>query len=231
MKWIKFMTNAGEDDALVDLMEEYGAAGYGYFWLLVGLCASKYDGNRAFVFRLHVRTISQKLRCKPSAVGRLLTRCEQSKLFSVTKEGNVFVITWPKLLKFAHKDAISSGQRRATGGPEAGPIKGEENRREERGSPPVSSADLIAQENELKAQAAETTQSIITALGEHHLEADARTWLTPVAWSMVETLRGWDHLKSEFKKEKITKSDLSRWDLMAFNRLKNGIHGGENVQR
>lgn len=125
LKWFKHYTVAHDDAELAEVCDELGLVGYAYFWILAELCAAKYEGDSASEFTLSRRGLASKFRCKPARVGYILRMYEESGLFSLTELNNNFIIEWPKLLKFVHRDAFSSSQRPATNRPLSGPTKAE----------------------------------------------------------------------------------------------------------
>lgn len=121
MKWIKYYTNASDSDGLEDLMDRGGPAAYGRFWMLVGFLAREWDGVTEPTFAYHLKTITRTLRYHRVLDSvTFLRSLELSRLSTSDIDGDVVTISMPKLLKYCHKDAVSSGLRPATGTPETG---------------------------------------------------------------------------------------------------------------
>lgn len=138
MKWFKHYTNASEDSAIAALEDKFGGAiAHGVFFKIVELCAAKYEGDNNFIFEFHRTTLRRKLGLTYKKIESILEVGSKYFLFFFKKTEDSYVIEFPKLSKYVHKDGLSSSKRRASGGPVAGQKK-EEERKEEAGEKVVA---------------------------------------------------------------------------------------------
>jgi len=84
MKWFKHQCNASDNLALNNLIDEFGLKGYAWWFLLLELCAEKFDGISEPEFRFHIRTVKLKLRASGANVSSFLRRCDAAALLSCT---------------------------------------------------------------------------------------------------------------------------------------------------
>ena len=76
MKWFKHYTDASNNDAINRLEQEFGYEGYGVYWKITELCASKYDAksgpDNAPVFTLNKLKTKKLLGLTQSKIENIL---------------------------------------------------------------------------------------------------------------------------------------------------------------
>ncbi len=123
MKWFKHYSVASQDGSMNRVIDEHGLIAYSYFWLLVEQCAAKYEGDGNFTFQLSMSQVRRLWRIRSLRVELLLHSYSTNNFFNSTIVEDLITISWPKLAKYVHKDAISSAVRPATSPPLAGQKK------------------------------------------------------------------------------------------------------------
>jgi len=111
MIWFKHYCKASRSNELNDLMDEYGAAGYGLYWLLVELCYEKWDGKSQPKFEIHPRVLKEKLRLSAAKTTKFLQFCAKVKLFHFAKHEKNYEIDFPKLSDILDKDTKYNRKR------------------------------------------------------------------------------------------------------------------------
>ena len=115
MHWFKHYSNASDNRAMNHLMDEFGPQGYAWFFLLLELCAEKWDGKSEPKFTFHQRTVRQKLRTSLGKVQLFLERSQTLGQLSFNFSEKEFEINIPKLLEIkSSRDVVKNSK---------GPIK------------------------------------------------------------------------------------------------------------
>ncbi len=110
MKWFKHMANAGDDDFIEWLEEEYGFEGYGRWWRIIETIAKSMDKNRDDPSAEHTwKKWQTKLRGKRSQLlGYLLAMQLRGKI-EVEYNEEVLKITCSKVLEMRDEYSRKSG--------------------------------------------------------------------------------------------------------------------------
>lgn len=100
MRWFKHITSTRTDEKMALVLEEFGAFGYGAFWILLEMIAEKVDEtDRDFV------TYPESVFCKNLGVSRgklakFLQFFAEIEIFSVEKCGKLITVKSPNILKY-----------------------------------------------------------------------------------------------------------------------------------
>jgi hypothetical protein len=100
MRWFKHMAHSHNDEVLSELMDKFGAEGYGVWWLILEKIAGLMDETpRTFArFSLKVWATSAKVSVKK--LQSLVTFLEKSGTFIIKMDGEYLSIDCPNLLKY-----------------------------------------------------------------------------------------------------------------------------------
>lgn len=99
MKWFKHMADASNDEALADLIDEFGLEGYGRWWLLIETIALQMDkSNKCSVEYSWVKW-QALLKGKRNKLRLFLERLENYGKIKLKENGNKLEIKCPKLLE------------------------------------------------------------------------------------------------------------------------------------
>jgi len=99
MKWFKHHCSASDSRNVNHLIDEFGIQGYAWWFLLLELCAEKYDGTGEPEFTFHRRVVQLKLRSTWTRVQLLLDSCSTRGQLTWTAVGQEINIKIPKLLE------------------------------------------------------------------------------------------------------------------------------------
>ncbi len=107
MKWFKHYSDASKSRVINHLMDEFGPQGYAWFFLLLELCAEKWDGKSRPVFVFHTRVIRQKLRISLVKLELFLNICQVKGqlLFNFSKKE--VQISIPKLAEIKSSRSVT----------------------------------------------------------------------------------------------------------------------------
>lgn len=100
MRWFKHMTTSADDEKLAMVLDECGLAGYGFFWRVLEMIASKVDDSGKNYCAYSRRTWCIKLAINHQTWSKMIASCEQAGLFVVSDEGHVIKVESPNILKF-----------------------------------------------------------------------------------------------------------------------------------
>lgn len=100
MRWFKHMSLSQNDETLSELMDEFGAEGYGVWWIILEKIAQHMDEtNRCFArFSLKVWANSAKVSAKKFQ--NIVRFLEKKSSFILKYEENYLTISCPNLLKY-----------------------------------------------------------------------------------------------------------------------------------
>jgi hypothetical protein len=100
MKWFKHYTDASNGKFLNTIMDEFGVEGYAWYFMILELCAEKWDGKGAPIFTFHQRVLLQKLRIRKLKLHSYLTKVQLECGFSYTITQHLIQIEVPKLSEY-----------------------------------------------------------------------------------------------------------------------------------
>lgn len=81
-------------------MDEFGVEGYAWYFMILELCAEKWDGRGAPKFTFHQRVLLQKLRVRKLKLHSYLTKVQLECGFSYTITQHLIQIELPKLSEY-----------------------------------------------------------------------------------------------------------------------------------
>ena len=103
MPWFKHYNNASTSLSIQKMMIELGVIGYAYYFLLLELLCSKFDGSNC-VIDLTLSEVAVKLRIKSGRVQVILKSFSSSNLVTLESLGVIIRINAPILLELKSKD-------------------------------------------------------------------------------------------------------------------------------
>ena len=121
MRWMKHLTTASDDEAMAALIDEFGPAGYGVFWIILEKIALQMDETDRCETRYSIKkwsSFAQISSKKFQNIVEFLSNPEnfpsKNPIFSTKKDGNFLAIGCRKLLKYrdeySRKKSQKSGQ-------------------------------------------------------------------------------------------------------------------------
>jgi hypothetical protein len=113
MRWFKHLTAAHNDEALAEVLDEFGAEGYGMWWLILEKIAAQMDKTDRCFARYSLKNWSKT--CQVSAKKfqkfvSFLSKLEKLSAKKCEKNSNFLIIECPNLLKFRDEYTKKSGQ-------------------------------------------------------------------------------------------------------------------------
>lgn len=109
MPWFKHYNNASTSLSIQTMMIELGVIGYAYYFLLLELLCSKFDGTSC-VIDLTISEVAVKLRIKSGRVEVILKSFSTSNLVTSESLGVIVRINAPILLELKSKDFARARQ-------------------------------------------------------------------------------------------------------------------------
>lgn len=118
MPWFKHYNNASTSLSIQKMMLDLDVVGYAYYFLLLELLCSKFDGFNC-VIDLTTREVGVKLRIKSGRVQVILRSFSESNLLTWESHGVIIRINAPILLELKDKDFRRASRQRANDAPVA----------------------------------------------------------------------------------------------------------------
>lgn len=100
MKWFKHMSASWEDEKLSRIVDEAGLEGYGFWWRMVEIVASKVDENNITLVTFSLKKWCSLFVVRPQKLRRLLTLCEDCGMFKSVSDGDMITVDIPNILKY-----------------------------------------------------------------------------------------------------------------------------------
>jgi hypothetical protein len=100
MRWFKHISNSHNDEILSELMDEFGAEGYGVWWLILEKIAQLMDESDRTSARFSVKVWANSAKVSAKKFQNIVTFLEKKQRFSLKRDGNYLTIDCPKLLKY-----------------------------------------------------------------------------------------------------------------------------------
>jgi hypothetical protein len=115
MDYFKHYSTSSDSKLINHLMDEFGHAGYAYWFLLLELCAENWDGQGSASFRFHTRIVRQKLRISQTKLELFLTFCQGKGNLLFNFHKSELEIDMPKLLEVkTSRKVIKSNKKQST---------------------------------------------------------------------------------------------------------------------
>lgn len=108
MRWVKHMTASHDDEKLADLIDRYGHAGYGLWWLVVEIVGARLEGGEPEV-TYPVSKWSHLLSVRGSHVSQTLSKLAVTHLVTVVRHDDDITVKIPNLLKYRDEYSRKSG--------------------------------------------------------------------------------------------------------------------------
>jgi len=113
MRWFKHLSQAAEDEKLSEILELYGAEGYGIYWIILEKIAFLMDGTEKTTARYSVKKWSKFCGKSPKVFRKFLESFQKLLLFRVEicqNNSDFLIIDCPNLLKYRDEYSKKSGQ-------------------------------------------------------------------------------------------------------------------------
>lgn len=114
MRWFKHLTSARHDEAMAELLDEFGAEGYGMWWIILEMIGRQMDKTNKCSARYSLKKWSKACIVstkKFQKVVSFLSKLEKLSIKTCQKNSNFLIIECPNLLKF--RDEYSKKSRQA----------------------------------------------------------------------------------------------------------------------
>lgn len=117
MRWFKHMTDAHDDETMAELTDRFGLEGYGLWWRILEIIASKMDKNSdkceaTFPKKKWRNLCSIYRQSRFDLVTIFLASCKNPKLILSESSDNLLTIKCPNLLKFRDEYASRKSKNR-----------------------------------------------------------------------------------------------------------------------
>lgn len=111
MRWTKHLTMAHADKALAAILEEFGAEGYGVYWLMIEDIAAPMEAGKMEPIGIHsVVKWSQICNCSARRWRSIVTRMAEKTLIVVQSIDDRIQIEVPNIVKYKDEYSKKSGQ-------------------------------------------------------------------------------------------------------------------------
>jgi hypothetical protein len=110
MRWMKHMSRAHEDEAMAELIAEYGPEGYGVWWIILEKIAAQMDKTQKCYCRYPVRNWATSCGISPKKFRKIAEKLSKLGKVEVSFEENFCSIACLNLLKFRDEYTKKSGQ-------------------------------------------------------------------------------------------------------------------------
>jgi hypothetical protein len=100
MRWFKHMTQSHDDEVLSELMDEFGAEGYGVWWLILEKIGQSMDETERCFARYSVKVWANSCRVSTKKFQNIVRFLEKHGVFSLNFEQNYLTIECCNLLKY-----------------------------------------------------------------------------------------------------------------------------------
>jgi hypothetical protein len=109
MKWFKHMSNASNDSFVENLEEIYGWEGYGRWFKLLEIIATKMDKSTDCYAEHSWVKWQSLLKGKKNKLNSFLVHCQNEGKIKLEQNGNILKIICPKLLELRDEHTRNSG--------------------------------------------------------------------------------------------------------------------------
>lgn len=100
MRWFKHISNSHTDEIMAELMEEFGAEGYGVWWLILEKIALLMDESDRTSARFSVKVWASFVKVSPRKLQNIVEFLEKNKRIITHLEDKYLTIDCPNLLKY-----------------------------------------------------------------------------------------------------------------------------------
>jgi len=115
MRWFKHLTKSRNDEKLVKLQDEFGAAGYGAYWIILEVIAenmdSDMDKNCPPCVELSLKRWSKFVGFSPKKCQKVVEFLSNLELITLKVSGQNYRIGCPNLLKYKDEYTRKSGHK------------------------------------------------------------------------------------------------------------------------
>ncbi len=100
MRWFKHLASSHDDEKISDILDKFGAEGYGIWWLILEKISLEMDTTSRCSIRLSVKSWAKFCRISAKKFRVFKNFCEKIKLFSSFEEEEYITIKCENLLKY-----------------------------------------------------------------------------------------------------------------------------------
>lgn len=100
MRWFKHISNSQNDETISELMDEFGAEGYGVWWIILERIAQLIDETDRCFARFSLKVWATSARVSVKKFQNIIEFLEKKQVFNLKLENKILTIECPKLLKY-----------------------------------------------------------------------------------------------------------------------------------
>ncbi len=100
MRWFKHLSMSSSDEKISEFLDEFGAEGYGVFWMILEKISQLMDESPRTFGRFSLKVWAKSCRVSVKKFQKLVTFLESSGIFSTKNEKNYMTISCPNLIKY-----------------------------------------------------------------------------------------------------------------------------------
>ena len=100
MRWFKHISTSQNDEKMSELMDKFGAEGYGVWWLILERIAEQMDETSRTFVRLSVKVWAKSCRISAKNFQNIVKFLESSGIFLLKFENEYLTINCPNLSKY-----------------------------------------------------------------------------------------------------------------------------------
>jgi len=114
MRWFKHIARAREDEAMVELLSEFGPEGYGVWWIILEQIAEQMDGKSdRCCCRYPLKKWATNCGVSAKKFQKIAEKLAKLGKISIEKTENLYIIECRNLLKF--RDEYTSKNKEKSG--------------------------------------------------------------------------------------------------------------------
>lgn len=114
MRWIKHLTAAHIDQNIQDLLAEFGAEGYGVYWIILELLGSQLDAeNNDPVYRLTYKKWAETCTISVQKFKKISKFFSELGMFFIETDEKFATVRCPKMVKY--RDEYTKKKERNSG--------------------------------------------------------------------------------------------------------------------
>lgn len=100
MRWFKHLSDSHNNEVMSELMDEFGAEGYGVWWLILEKIAKLVDEKKQTFARYSVKVWANSCRVSAKKFKNITEFLQKKEIFFLNYEDDYLSIECPKLLKY-----------------------------------------------------------------------------------------------------------------------------------
>jgi hypothetical protein len=114
LRWFKHLTRSHDDAKLCSIMEEFGAEGYGVWWIILERIGAEMEGPDPSTFlEIPIRNWAKSCHISVKKLQKFVRFCSDFEIFQSEQSGYMLKINIPNLLKYKDEYLEKSGRKRS----------------------------------------------------------------------------------------------------------------------